>query len=93
MPPGTVEVNNDVNWNKYLKKILKTMTETSELPIGKPLYDLGLYGGKDVHRFKVWSEANMLILKDLDTGLYYRSTSEEAVIIMTGMMENLMGEI
>ncbi|MBO1911650.1 hypothetical protein J4G37_43525, partial [Microvirga sp. 3-52] len=51
---------------------------TEVYPEGMSLYDLGVYSGEQLYRFKIWATDDGLAIKDVDSGIHYVSTSEES---------------
>ena len=75
---GKVEIKDNPVWSDKVKQILETMSETETSPEGMSLYDLGVYSGEQLYRFKIWATDEGLAIKDVDSGIHYVSTSEES---------------
>ncbi|WP_210471703.1 hypothetical protein [Sporosarcina sp. 6E9] len=75
---GKVEIKDNPVWSAKVKQILETMSETEVYPEGMSLYDLGVYSGEQLYRFKIWATDDGLAIKDVDSGIHYVSTSEES---------------
>ncbi|WP_033540902.1 hypothetical protein [Planococcus sp. CAU13] len=81
----------DPKWNRSLKKTLAGAELIAEMPETRPAFDLSIYTKQQSFRFKVWDNADALVLWDMDSDKVYSSTSEDAANFIS-MLKNMYGQ-
>lgn len=82
----------DPKWSRSLEKTLAGAEPVAEMPETPPAFDLSIFTKEQQnYRFKVWDEADALIVMDMESDKVYSSTSEDAANFIL-MLKNIYGQ-